>query len=135
MKHDILINRYLDGEASRGEKDQVLQLLETDKDFEKEFNKLSAMFKIMNNTTDVETPDFVAERILNNVKYSSPHPRTIFSKLIVPALAVSFSFAIGIFSTSFLFNDTQQSVDSVYSQTTVVAELNLDDYIDNYYGN
>jgi hypothetical protein len=135
MKHDKLINRFLDGEATKEECRLVEKLINTDIDFKEELEQQQNLKAIFDNTEKVVSPDFLAERVLNSVKYSSPHKKSIFSRIITPALAASFSFIIGIYSANLLFTNTnQESTDSIFDNSTVLTELNVDDYITSYYG-
>ncbi len=132
MKYDRLINRCLDGEASKQDEKLLKELLQKDSSFKKQYEEAKMLFNIMDDTIELETPAYVSERILNSIEYSKSEKRSFFSKFALPALATALSVYLGIFSTNILFTNSNTAIDES-SQTTVVASVSLDDYLTVYY--
>ncbi len=132
MKDEKLINRYLDGQASITEKEEVEVRIKKDQDFAKLFTKFQEVDKLLNKVSNDLVPEDIYKRVLNSVKYQvKPLP---FYKRYAPALLGSMmSFLLGILFTSFVFITPEDTLNSP-NDTNLYSSLEIDDVMNYYYG-
>lgn len=134
MKQEILINRYLDNEATVAERELVNKLLLSDKEFNFAFKKTQETNLLLNKIENEVVPDDIYKRVLSSVKHQE-HRQPFYLKL-GPALAGSLlSFILGIFLTTFLFTNQVKSPDttSYDSLDDIYTTLELNDVLNYYY--
>jgi len=134
MKQEILINRYLDNEATVAERELVNKLLLSDKEFSSAFKKMQETNLLLNKIENVIVPDDIYKRVLSSVKHQGS--RQPFYIRLAPALAGSLlSFILGIFLTTFLFTNQVKSPDTTSSDSLddIYTTLELNDVLNYYY--
>lgn len=66
---ELLINRYLDGEATNTEIKQVDNLLKEDNEFKKKFSDYEKINRVLNTVDNVIVSDDISKRVINSIKY------------------------------------------------------------------
>lgn len=135
MKQEILINRYLDGEANLQERKEVEVRLKNDQSFAILYSKLAEVDKLLQKVENSIVPEDIYLRVLNSVKYQTK-PRPFFVRYAPAIVGSMMSFVIGIVFSSFVFTTQESNLTNQNSYNTdLYSTLGIDDVMDYYYGN